>query len=424
MMDWTHPHWRAFIRGVTRKTVLYTEMAVDSTIFYQSHNLDWFIGKDIYEEPSVIQLGGNRADELAQAVDILNTYGNYTEFNLNCGCPSDRVSKRCFGAKLMLQPELVRQCVYEMSRKTIHPVTVKCRIGVDDHDSYDELTNFIKVAASGGSKKFIIHARKCLLQGLTTKQNRDVPPLHYDIVHQLQADFPDLKFIINGGIKSFDMVKEHMAEWNGLPALEGAMIGRQAYADPMMLANADSTFWGVKDPCPTRRHCIDRYLDYCDWIQGEAEPVLLTRDAPKPPKFTGTLVLTQVLHSVFKGCDGNGEYMKVLNEQYVKLRKSRNPTAHEIVDAALDVLPDLDKVLDEPLINRRIPGIEHLPKEDIKDDFNIDTNNTNTESVFEKIDTTDKVIEKFEDMTIDPLWEEYRNEFQKRNRKIHARFSY
>lgn len=204
MMEWTDVHWRAMIRGITRKTVLYTEMVVDHTILHnQDHdNLHTFLGNSIYENPSVIQLGGNDPESLSEAASVVSLHGNYSEINLNCGCPSPRVKKYCFGASLMLQPDLVREITYSMQRKSNLPVTVKCRIGVDNVESYEELSSFIQTVSLGGVNKFVIHARKCLLNGLTTKQNREVPPLKYEVVHKLVEDFPDLKFVLNGTEKS------------------------------------------------------------------------------------------------------------------------------------------------------------------------------------------------------------------------------
>ena len=185
MMEWTDPHYRALLRGISRKTVLYTEMVVDETILHNLSSLDMFIGpnrgpknSDLGIYPNVIQLGGSNPESLAEAAYQCEQYGHgYDEINLNCGCPSQRVAKKCFGAKLMLEPDLVREIVSSMQRRVSIPVTVKCRIGADEKDSYEELKHFIHCARDGGARKFIIHSRKCFLSGLTTKQNRDIPPL-------------------------------------------------------------------------------------------------------------------------------------------------------------------------------------------------------------------------------------------------------
>ncbi len=170
-------HFRSFLRGLTKRTVMYTEMVVDDIIHHGQDNLDIFIGRNSEERPSVIQLGGFDPDRLGSAAEICSRFaGQYDEININCGCPSQRVSKRSFGAKLMLEPDLVREIVHTMNRQVSHaiPISVKCRIGVDANDSYEELCTFIREAHAGGASKFILHARKCILKGLTTKQNRDI----------------------------------------------------------------------------------------------------------------------------------------------------------------------------------------------------------------------------------------------------------
>ena len=311
MMEMTDCHWRMMLRGMTKKTVLYTEMVVDDTVNHtDSRMLDFFIGKNIDETPSVIQLGGYNPETLARAAESCEQYGGgYGEINLNCGCPSQRVAKRCFGAKLMLEPDLVREIVSSMQRRVSIPVTVKCRIGADDQDSYSELLNFIRAASSGGAKKFIIHSRKCFLNGLSTKQNRDVPPLKYEVVHSLVKEFPELKFILNGGIQTFSAAKTHLSAtghhycydelqtkfgsgcidlpgktWGienisrniplstQLPPVHGIMIGRAAFSNPLLFATADSSFYNIPDPGLTRRQIVDRYIDYCEWAQSDDGP--------------------------------------------------------------------------------------------------------------------------------------------------------
>lgn len=244
MLDWTDPHFRYLLRGFTKHTVLYTEMVVDETVL-NTPSLDFFIGRYIEEDPSVVQVGGSSPELLAAAAEKIQSYSNcsgfvsnyfqggntnetvvaewaennniplpkssgYGEINLNCGCPSQRVAKRCFGAKLMQNPELVRQICHEMSRRVSIPITVKCRIGVDKLESYEYLTNFIHTVSQSGVKKFIIHSRKCILKGLNAKQNRDIPPLKYEVVHRLVRDFPDLTFVLNGGIQTLEEAKSHI----------------------------------------------------------------------------------------------------------------------------------------------------------------------------------------------------------------------
>jgi tRNA-dihydrouridine synthase A len=255
----------------------------------------------------------------------------------------------------MLQPDKVREIVNQMQRRTDKAVTVKCRIGVDEFDSYEELCHFIKTVASGGPRKFIIHARKCLLNGLTTKQNRDIPPLHYEVVHKLKRDFPELTFILNGGLKDFDTCQEHMRQWEFegeiLPELQGCMLGRQAYSTPLMFANADSRFFGAKDPGTTRRQILDRYLDYCDWVQSGNGPKCVMRGAKadRPPKLPATNALTQTMHSIFTGCEGSGRFKVALNNAYVRDRKLYNPTARDVIEEAVR-LSISDRTLDMQVV--------------------------------------------------------------------------
>lgn len=340
MLEWTDPHYRMLMRGITRKTVLYTEMVVDETVLH-APSLDFFIGRRIEEEPSVIQLGGHEPELMARAAEFCEQYcgGTYGELNINCGCPSQRVAKKCFGAKLMLEPDLVREMVYQMKRRVSTPVTVKCRIGVDSHDSYDELKTFISSAASGGARKFIIHSRKCLLNGLSTKQNRDIPPLHYEVTHQLVEDFPELTFVINGGIQTFDDALTHLAPYKNercsepLPAVHGVMIGRMAYNNPIAFATADSTFYGVKDPCLTRRQIIERYIDYCEWSQSSDGPRRNVKGGRE--QMVSTMVLLNAMRNVISGIRNVNKFRHEMNDIYVrKLNENKdnpNPNPREVV---------------------------------------------------------------------------------------------
>jgi len=345
MMEWTDCHYRYFVRGLTKRTVLYTEMIVDDTINHNP-NIDFFIGKDIEEQPSVIQLGGHNPETLAQAAEICSQYGgNYDEINLNCGCPSQRVSQRCFGAKLMTEPDLVREIVTQMSRRTHQPITVKCRLGVDNRDSYEELCNFINSCYLGGVKKFIIHSRKCFLNGLSTKQNREIPPLRYDVTHRLVKEFPDLKFILNGGITTLEDVKWHMTSpWrphstdddddltlSGDAAVHGCMIGRVAYNNPLLFAKADSTFFGCSDPGLTRRELLERYIMYCEHTQSEHGPKKIT--IRKNEVGPSTSVLLKPIHSIMNGLKHVNKYKQELNDTYVAIvqRGIRNPSCRDVV---------------------------------------------------------------------------------------------
>jgi tRNA-dihydrouridine synthase A len=174
-------------------------------------NLDYFIGHSHCEDPLAIQLGGSNPETVGEAAYVAEAWGNYCEINLNVGCPSPRVSRKCFGARLMLDPERVRQITHEMIRKVSRTeVTVKCRIGADDRDSYGDLCQFIEAVRSAGVRRFVLHARKCILDGLSASQNRSVPPLKYEVVHRLKRDFPELSIAINGGIDTFDAVRNNV----------------------------------------------------------------------------------------------------------------------------------------------------------------------------------------------------------------------
>lgn len=379
MMEWTDPHYRALLRGMTRKTVLYTEMVVDDTIIHNGENLDIFIGpnrgpqnSDYGVYPSVIQLGGSDPEKLAEAAAKCEQYGHgYDEFNLNCGCPSQRVAKKCFGAKLMLDPELVRQIVSNMQRRVSVPITVKCRIGADEKDSYDDLTRFINCARDGGVRKFIIHSRKCFLNGLTTKQNRDIPPLKYEVVHRLVRDFPDLNFVLNGGIQTFEDAKAHInspyyhrsspegddsdeqQKIECLPAAHGIMIGRTAFSNPMLFATADSDFFGVKDPCLSRREVLEHYIQYCEWCQSDTGPFKLIKKNGNKQKIS-TSVLLNPMRNVITGLKNTNAFRKALNDLYVVgVRKGiANPSPREVIEGALSFISDED--LDAPQGNAHI----------------------------------------------------------------------
>lgn len=363
MMDVTDAYFRRLLRIMTKKTVLYTEMVVDDTVNH-TNNIDFFIGKhpDIY--PSVIQLGGSNPETLGKAAEVCGQYDEgYAEINLNCGCPSNRVAKRCFGAQLMLQPELVRQIVSTMVRRSAVPISVKCRLGVTgERDTYEDLVEFITSAHSGGANKFIIHSRDCILDGLTTKQNRAIPPLRYDVVHRLSREFPDLTFILNGGISTFKAAKEHFTgedhgfsrgcDTSALPAVHGVMIGRSVAADPVLFATADSEFWGLTDPCNSRRSLLEQYCDYCDHIQSDSGPRRTTIDGKVQQ--VSTALLINAMRNVMCGVRNNKKYLRALNDIYVEKINSGSPgadypLASEIISQAIACIADED--LDGPLIS-------------------------------------------------------------------------
>ncbi len=230
MMDWTDRHCRYFHRLISPNTLLYTEMITTGALIHGDR--DRFLRFSEEEKPIALQLGGSDPEALAKCAKMGENYG-YDEINLNCGCPSDRVQKGMIGAILMKEPDLVAECVREMGKAVDIPVTVKCRIGVDEHDSYEFLDNFVSKVAQAGCKSFIIHARKCWLQGLSPKENRTVPPIDYKRVAKIKANHPSLNIAVNGDIKTVSDVTTH------LKTFDSAMIGREAYQTPYLLAEIE-----------------------------------------------------------------------------------------------------------------------------------------------------------------------------------------
>ncbi len=239
MMDWTDRHCRYFHRQMTRRAMLYTEMVTAAAVIHGPR--DRLLGYGPQEHPIALQLGGSDPDDLAAAVRIAAPYG-YAEINLNVGCPSDRVQSGCFGAVLMERPALVADCVAAMQAASPVPVTVKCRIGVDDQDPAQVLPEFIETVARAGVRHFIIHARKAWLQGLSPKENREVPPLDYPLVLAMKAAYPQLTICINGGVTSLDQAKGFLDA-----GLDGVMLGRAAYHDPASVLVGADALWGDAD---------------------------------------------------------------------------------------------------------------------------------------------------------------------------------
>ena len=251
MLDWTDRYYRYFIRLITQNTLLYTEMVTTGALLHgdRSRHLDFFPE----EHPLALQLGGSDPVELAQCAR-LGADWSYDEINLNVGCPSDRVQSGRFGACLMAAPELVAECVAAMKETTHLPVTVKHRIGIDDQDSYEHLIQFVDQVSSAGCTTFIVHARKAWLQGLSPKENREIPPLNYDTVYRLKRDFPELEVIINGGITDLEQTAYHLQQ------VDGVMIGREAYHNPWILAPADRLVFGSQAQPGSRHQVIEKLL--------------------------------------------------------------------------------------------------------------------------------------------------------------------
>jgi tRNA-dihydrouridine synthase A len=259
MLDWTDRHCRFFLRLISRRVLLYTEMVTTGAVLHGER--ERLLGFNLPEKPLALQLGGSDPAELAECARIGEGWG-YDEINLNIGCPSDRVQRGRFGACLMAEPELVAECVAAMVSVVEIPVTVKTRIGIDDRDSYEELAHFLATVAPAGCETFIIHARKAWLSGLSPKENREVPPLRYDIAARIKRDFPRLEIILNGGIHSLNEAQAH------LETFDGVMIGRAAYHNPYLLADADRLLFGEADSPLPRRAIVESMLPY---IQGELD---------------------------------------------------------------------------------------------------------------------------------------------------------
>ncbi|CAN0864706.1 tRNA-dihydrouridine(20/20a) synthase [Linum grandiflorum] len=265
MMEWTDNHYRTLARILSKHAWLYTEMLAAETIVYQEGNLDRFLAYSPNQHPIVLQIGGNNLDNIAKAVKLANPY-NYDEINLNCGCPSPRVAGHgCFGVRLMLDPKFVAEAMSVIAANTDVPVSVKCRIGLDDHDSYNELCDFIyKVSALSPTKHFVIHSRKALLNGISPADNRKIPPLKYEYYYALLRDFPDLKFTINGGINNVDEANAALKA-----GAHGVMVGRAAYYNIWnVLGHVDTDIYGAPGCGLTRRQVLEQYQVYADSIIG------------------------------------------------------------------------------------------------------------------------------------------------------------
>lgn len=363
MIQWTDRHYRFMMRLITKRTLLWTEMTMSNALYYNPDNLGQFLSHDASEYPLALQLGGSDPEMTSEAAYLANAYGQgrYAQINLNCGCPSNRAKKAGFGAELMLEPEKTRRLVSALVRKVPGtPITVKCRIGVSpERESFDELVEFLEACRAGGARHFIIHARTVVLRGLTPAQNRSIPPLQYDCVYALCRRFPELDFVINGGIKSFEQADALLSPANPpeqypVSNLVGAMIGREAYKNPWLLLEADSKYYGetAKAGPETRRDVLDAFLDYCNELQGGG-PDFNSRHASVWGINTCNLI--KPLHNFFSGCPseggGEGAYKQHLNEA---LLKDKNRSVQEVVLGILarHDAEALGAFLDAPLKDR------------------------------------------------------------------------
>lgn len=293
MMDWTDRHCRFFHRLIAPSVLLYTEMVTTGAILF-GNNRDRFLHFDEREHPVALQLGGSDPTDLATCAKIGEDYG-YDEINLNCGCPSDRVQSGSFGACLMKEPQLVADCIKAMQDVASIPVTVKCRIGIDDSEDYAFLENFINIVSKdGGCQTFIIHARKAWLKGLSPKENRDVPPLQYDIVEKIKNAFPHLSFPVNGGIKTMEDIKEK------LDIFDGVMIGREAYQNPWILREIEKEIYGTENLL-TQEEIIERMILYIKEQQERFE--------------TPVKSITRHMTGLFQGIPGARTWRQVLSTE-------------------------------------------------------------------------------------------------------------
>lgn len=253
MLDWTDRHCRYFHRLLSQNTWLYTEMVTTGALLHGE--VPRFLKFSEAEHPVALQLGGSDPDDLARCAELVTEYG-YDEINLNVGCPSERVQKGAFGACLMLEPELVAQCVTAMRRASPLPVTVKHRIGIDQQNDYGLLKRFVETVAAAGCTTFIVHARNAVLKGLSPKENREIPPLRYEWVYQLKQEFPSLEILINGGISTLEQMDEHLKH------VDGVMVGREAYHNPWWLAEVDQRFYGATPQAKTRVEIVEQMKPY------------------------------------------------------------------------------------------------------------------------------------------------------------------
>ena len=291
MMDWTDRHCRSFHRILTRRTLLYTEMVTTGALIHGPR--ERLLAFSPGEHPVALQLGGSDPADLARCAVMAEERG-YDEVNLNCGCPSDRVQNGRFGACLMAEPDLVADCVAAMKAKVRIPVTVKCRIGIDEQDPEASLRRFVDAVAAAGPEVFVVHARKAWLKGLSPKENRDVPPLDYDLVRRVKAERPHLTIVLNGGVKTLDEAKTHLA-W-----ADGVMMGRAAYEHPILLARVDSALFGAADPVASAEEAVAAFLPYVERELAQGAPLI---------------AMTRHILGVFAGRPGARLFRRHLSEQ-------------------------------------------------------------------------------------------------------------
>lgn len=290
MMDWTDRHDRMFLRLFSSQALLYTEMVTTGALIHG--DADYLLQHQDSEQPVALQLGGSDPKQLGLCAKMGEDAG-YKEINLNVGCPSDRVKSGFFGACLMADASLVAEGVQAMRQEVSIPVTVKCRIGIDDLDTPEFLHNFVKIVSQGGCETFIIHARKAILSGLSPKENREIPPLIYERVYDLKKAMPQLKIVVNGGIKTYSEIDRHLEH------VDGVMMGREAYQNPYILSQIDKRYFDVALPVLPRVSYLEKYLPY---IESELE------------KGTPLQHMSRHILGLFKGEKGGKQFRRHLSE--------------------------------------------------------------------------------------------------------------
>ena len=311
-MDWSDRHCRYLWRLMSKNALVYTEMVTTGAIIY-GEDKKRFLGYNKEEHPVALQLGGSNPTDLAQCAQLAQQWG-YDEVNLNVGCPSDRVQNGRFGACLMAEPALVRDGIKAMQDNCDIPVTIKHRIGIDDLDSYPWLCEFISTVAESGCTTFIVHARKAILSGLSPKQNREIPPLSYPTVYRLKQDFPQLEFVLNGGIEDLAQCKQHLQH------VDGVMLGRAAYQNPWLISDVDPTLFNSPALIASPEQLVERYMPY---IQSQ-----LATGAP-------LMRMSKHLLGVFQGVPGARQFRRYLSENGHK-----KGAGIEVVERALAIVKE------------------------------------------------------------------------------------
>ncbi|MEE2732655.1 MAG: tRNA dihydrouridine(20/20a) synthase DusA [Pseudomonadota bacterium] len=327
MLDWTDSYCRGFHRLLTQNAVLYTEMVTTGALIFG--DVDRHLRYQATEHPLALQLGGSDPHHLAQCAKLAEDYG-YDEVNLNVGCPSDRVQSGLFGACLMADPQRVADCTQAMAETVAIPVTVKCRIGIDQQDDYEDLQRFVSTVAASGVQTFIVHARKAWLQGLSPKENRDIPPLNYERVYLLKKEFPELEIIINGGITHLDQVEQHLTQ------VDGVMMGRAAYQSPYLLKQVDQRIFGSDRAIASDAELMEKLYHFAEQhMQSGAQLKYLTRH----------------IVGLFQNRPGARQWRRYLSENAY-----RQGAGVEVIRAAAAFIPDLSydtDIIDQTISNTR-----------------------------------------------------------------------